>query len=121
MYNDMAARIAAVVMAIGFNILYFSKLILGYNGMPRRYYDYLPQYQPLQTVATVGSWILISGLAVMGVNLLIALRKGKIAPNNPWDAVTLEWKTSSPPPFENFLELPQVDAGAYEGYKTDLA
>jgi cytochrome c oxidase subunit I len=121
LYNENMARFSAAVMGIGFNVFYFPKLILGYMGMPRRYYDYLPQYQPLQTLATVGSWILVLGLILMAANLIAALFRGKKAPDNPWQAVTLEWQTSSPPPHNNFAKLPQVTGGAYEGYKTDLA
>ncbi len=120
LYHDALASFAALVMMLGFTVLYFPKFILGLEGMPRRYYDYLPQYQPLQTLSTVGSWILAIGLLIMTANLLLALRRGKKADSNPWGAVTLEWKTSSPPPFENFTNLPKVSAGAYAGYRTDL-
>lgn len=121
LYNENRARFAAAVMGIGFTWFYFPKLILGYMGMPRRYYDYLPQYQPLQTLATTGSWVLVLGMILMAINLIAALRRGQKAPANPWGAVTLEWQTASPPPQKNFARLPQVSGGAYAGYKTDLA
>ena len=54
--------------------------ILGYMGMPRRYYDYLPEFQIYHVIATVGSWILALGLLIMAINLLVSLRRGGKAP-----------------------------------------
>ncbi len=102
MYNEKLAKIYWFLMFLGFNILYFSMLILGLMGMPRRYYDYLPKYEPLQFVSTVGSWILVPGILLMFFNLIYHLFKGKKAEANPWGGVTLEWKIPSPPPKENF-------------------
>jgi cytochrome c oxidase subunit 1 len=114
MYRERPAIVAIVTIFIGFNLLYFSMLLVGLQGMPRRYYTYLPRFQPLNISATVGSWIMISGFIILAVNLLYALRYGAKAPPNPWGAATLEWQTSSPPPTENFAEIPRVDAGPYE-------
>jgi cytochrome c oxidase subunit 1 len=88
--------------------------VLGYEGMPRRYYDYLPQYQSLHVAATIGSWILAAGFIVMFVNLYRSLRHGEKAAVNPWGAKTLEWTVSSPPPLENFHEIPTVTKGPYD-------
>jgi cytochrome c oxidase subunit 1 len=87
--------------------------IMGYEGMPRRYFDYLPQFQGLQILSTVGSWILVTGILLMIGNLLYALRKGPKAPANPWGGTTLEWRVPSPPPVENFDEIPVVTGGPY--------
>jgi cytochrome c oxidase subunit I len=114
MYAKKPAYVAWFLTTVGFNLLYFPFLVLGYMGMPRRYYDYLPEYQPLHVIATVGSWILVSGIIVLVVNLLISLRKGAPAPPNPWGAKTLEWTVSSPPPTENFHEIPVVTRGPYD-------
>jgi cytochrome c oxidase subunit 1 len=89
-------------------------LILGWEGMPRRYYDYLPQFHTLQFISTVGSWILITGLLLMLINLIYSLFKGEKAGDNPWGGATLEWQISSPPPAENFEKIPRVDRGPYE-------
>ncbi len=102
MYNEKLAKVYFLLMFTGFNILYFSMLILGVMGMPRRYYDYLPQYEPLQFIATIGSWILVPGIFLMVFNFVYHLFKGKKAPQNPWGGVTLEWTIPSPPPQENF-------------------
>ncbi|MCX8055870.1 MAG: cbb3-type cytochrome c oxidase subunit I, partial [Ignavibacteria bacterium] len=96
MYNEKIAMTAVGILTVGFLMLYFTMFILGYEGMPRRYYDYLPQFQFLHIFATVGSWVLISGLLLMFWNLLYALKKGSPAKANPWNGMTLEWMTSSP-------------------------
>jgi cytochrome c oxidase subunit 1 len=95
-------------------MLYFPFLVLGYLGMPRRYYDYLPEYQPLHVIATVGSWVLVLGVLILVVNLLVSLRRGAPAPANPWGGLTLEWQVSSPPPADNFETIPVVTHGPYD-------
>jgi cytochrome c oxidase subunit I len=115
MYNIKWAKIAFGFLFVGFNALYFPMIILGIMGMPRRYYDYLPQFQPLNIVSTVGSWILFTGLVIMIVNLINGYRKGGIAPRNPWGGVTLEWQTKSPPPLQNFDKEPELsEKGPYD-------
>jgi len=113
MYNRRRAIWAWVVLFLGFNVLYFPMFILGWEGMPRRYYDYLPQFQPLHVISTVGSWIVATGLILMFWNLYSGLRKGQAAPPNPWDGTTLEWSVPSPPPVENFETVPRVTRGPY--------
>ncbi|MGB9771073.1 MAG: cytochrome c oxidase subunit I [Candidatus Kapaibacteriota bacterium] len=114
MYNEKIAIWATPLIFIGFNMLYFTMFILGYLGMPRRYWSYLPEYQTLHIVSTVGSWILVLGLLLMFGNLIYALFKGKPAESNPWGGVTLEWQIPSPPPVENFEKIPVVDHGPYD-------
>lgn len=114
MYNELWAKIAVGVMFVGFNMLYFPMFILGYMGMPRRYYDYLPEYEGLHILSTVGSWVLIAGLAIMIINLIKAARSPKNAPMNPWGGITLEWQVPSPPPLENFREIPEIKHGPYD-------
>jgi len=81
--------------------------------MPRRFFDYPARYFSGHLVATVGSWLLALGLAVLLGNLLRALGRGAPAPADPWGGTTLEWQTSSPPPPENFREIPVVTRGPY--------
>jgi cytochrome c oxidase subunit 1 len=114
MYNTKVANTALAIMVIGFNMLYFTFFILGYLGMPRRYYDYLPEFQGLHQFATVGSWVLIAGILLMLGNLFVALRKGEKASANPWGGMTLEWTIPSPPPLTNFEKIPTVKYGPYE-------
>jgi cytochrome c oxidase subunit 1 len=114
MVKTKPAIAAWFLTTVGFNVLYFPFFILGYLGMPRRYYDYLPEYQTLHVISTVGSWILVAGILVMLINLLVSLRKGERASANPWGAATLEWTVASPPPLENFAEIPTVTKGPYD-------
>ena len=108
MYNEFWARISFVLVFVGFNVTFFPQFILGFMGMPRRYHDYAPVYQPLNQLSTIGSWMIGLGFVLVFYVLVQALLKGKKAPENPWGAVTLEWKTSSPPPHENFHKAPSV-------------
>jgi cytochrome c oxidase subunit 1 len=114
MYLEKPAVWAWALMTIGFNGLYMPMHILGLMGMPRRYYDYLPEFAPLQMVATVGSWVLIAGILLMVINLLVSLKRGKKAPANPWGGATLEWTVPSPPPMENFETIPTITKGPYD-------
>ena len=114
MYNEKTAMIACWIFVIGFNVLYFPMFIMGYLGMPRRYYDYLPEFEPYQIISTIGSWIMVTGIIIMFVNLFRGLRNGPKAPKNPWGGTTLEWTVPSPPPLENFDEIPVVTRGPYE-------
>jgi cytochrome c oxidase subunit 1 len=113
MYNERRAKAAWAFLFVGFNTLYFPLFILGWQGMPRRYYDYLPRFQGPNVVSTVGSWILATGILLTLYNLLTAIRKGAPAPDDPWGGTTLEWKTTSPPPVENFTTPPVVTTGPY--------
>jgi len=114
MYNEKRARTAWGLIMIGFNTLYFPMLVLGIMGMPRRYHDYLPQFQVPHFISTVGSWILVGGILLMIYNLWRGARSGSPAPANPWGASTLEWQASSPPPQFNFAKPPVVTHGPYE-------
>jgi len=114
MYRRRPAVLSWILTTVGFNMLYMPFFFLGYMGMPRRYYDYLPQYQGLHVVATVGSWILVLGILIMIGNLLYGLRRGPVASSNPWGGKTLEWSIASPPPAENFATIPSVTTGPYD-------
>jgi cytochrome c oxidase subunit 1 len=113
-YAEKPAVVAWALMFVGFNITYFTMMVLGMEGMPRRYYDYLPEFATLNLVSTIGSWILVSGLALMLVNLFRGLLKGETIGRNPWGAATLEWTIPTPPPTENFEEEPVVTHGPYD-------
>lgn len=114
MYNIKLASYSAAFFFFSFNLLYFPKFILGYQGMPRRYYDYLPQFTTLQVISTVGSWFMFATILLIFGNLIHGLFKGKKASSNPWGGVTLEWHVASPPPLENFDEIPTVTHEPYD-------
>ena len=109
MYNKVVANVAFVMLFIGFNTLYFPMLVVGLMGMPRRYYDYLPEFHLPNMISTYGSWILATGILLMVGNLIAGFyRKGPKVGRNPWNGITLEWQTLSPPPLENFDRMPQL-------------
>ena len=93
---------------------FFTQFILGSQGMPRRYYNYLDQFQPLHAFSSYGSFILGLGFVVMFFYLVHSLFKGKIAGPNPWGGLTLEWTVPSPPPKHNFDEIPEITHGPYD-------
>ena len=121
MYNRVRATVAFTLLFVGFNVTYFPMLILGLQGMPRRYHDYLPEFHTLNMVSTFGSWIMITGLIIMIVNLVIATKKGKPAGNNPWGGITLEWQTTSPPPLHNFDKMPELPEGGPYNYPNAMS
>jgi len=115
MYNQKVAKVAFWILFTGFNVLYFPMFIMGWLGMPRRYYDYLPEFHIYHFISTIGSWILITGLIIMFTNLIHSLKKGKIVTEkNIWGGETLEWKVSTPPPLENFEHIPTITEAPYE-------
>ena len=114
MYNETLGNIACLTAFIGFNMTFMSQFVLGTQGMPRRYYSYLDQFQPLHAFSSVGSYVLGLGFLMTAICLVSSLKSGAKASDNPWGGTTLEWQTSSPPPLENFEEPPVVTAGPYD-------
>ena len=119
MYSEKLAKIAWLIMFVGFNILYFPMFLMGWQGMPRRYYDYLPQFHPYHLVSTIGSWILVTGIILMVGNLIYAYFRGKEAPQDPWGGATLEWRIPSPPPALNFVGEVPVPKAPYDFSKVE--
>ena len=115
MYPDAWARVAAVIIFVGFNLTFFPQFILGYLGMPRRYAVYPPEFQTLNVVSTAGATILGLGYVIPLIYLAWSVRYGAPAGDNPWKATGLEWTTSSPPITHNFEETPVVTEEPY-GY-----
>jgi cytochrome c oxidase subunit 1 len=113
MYSNRLANIAWGILFAGFNLLYFPLFIIGIQGMPRRYFDYLPQFQTGHFISTIGAFILFTGLILMVYNLVYHIKRGAIAPANPWKGVTLEWQIPSPPSHENFEEIPEITTQPY--------
>jgi cytochrome c oxidase subunit 1 len=87
---------------------------LGYEGMPRRYYDYDEIFHLGNIYSTMGACIMYAGLGIIITNLVVSLKNKATAPSNPWGGVTLEWTIPSPPPVENFEEVPVVTKKSYQ-------
>jgi len=114
MYSEKWGRIATALVFTGFNMTFFSQFIMGSRGMPRRYFNYLDQYQPIHAFSTYGSWVLGTGLFMTAIYLLASLKYGPLAPDNPWGGTTMEWQTSSPPIAHNFEEQPVLEHEPYD-------
>lgn len=115
MYSDLWARIAAVIIFLGFNLTFFPQFLLGYLGMPRRYHTYHEEWQTLNVLSTAGASILAIGFLTFFGVLLHSLIAGKKATQNPWKAHGLEWTAAATPPIaHNFLEDPVVRGEAYD-------
>ena len=114
MYSEFWGKISAMLVFVGFNLTFFPQFILGYLGMPRRYASYPPEFQVLNIFSTAGASVLGVGMLMPVIYLVHSLFKGKPAGDNPWLLPGLEWRTSSPPPTENFEVMPVVTWEAYE-------
>jgi cytochrome c oxidase subunit 1 len=106
MYSEKWGAIGAALVFIGFNATFFVQFIMGSQGMPRRYYDYVPEYYIYHLISSIGSYILAIGFVVMAIYLVHSLFRGRRAPANPWGGASLEWTCGSPPPYYNFHTPP---------------
>jgi cytochrome c oxidase subunit I len=115
MYPEGWGRLAALLVFVGFNLTFFPQFVLGYMGMPRRYWDYshMPEFQILNVLSTAGATVLAVGYLLPMIYFLWSMRYGKPAPANPWNAAGLEWMIPSPPTTYNFDEQPVVTWEAY--------
>jgi cytochrome c oxidase subunit 1 len=114
MYNETVSKFAFAGLFFGFNLTFIPQFILGMDGMPRRYYDYPVQYQTLHTISTIGAYLNGFGYTFALINLLWTALFGKVkAPRNPYNSLSLEWQTQSPPIHENFAEIPVVTEEPY--------
>jgi cytochrome c oxidase subunit 1 len=120
MYNEVVGKITWVLVFVGFNATFLPQFVLGMQGMPRRYFDYLPMFESLHHASTIGAYINALGYSAALLNLLWAAIFSKVkAPSNPYRSLSLEWQTQSPPIVENFEETPVVTEWTY-GYGTPV-
>ena len=96
---------------VGMNLTFFPMHFVGMNGMPRRIYTYGEEFGwgLLNMLSSLGYIVLFIGMLLFVINLIQSLRNGRAAGHDPWDAPTLEWSISSPPPIYNFAEIPRVE------------
>lgn len=121
LYNERWGQITAMLMFLGFNFTFFPQFILGYLGMPRRYHAYLPEFQVWHVLSSAGAVILAAAYILPLGYLGWSLFHGERAGPNPWDALGLEWETSSPPPEYNFTSPPRVTPVPYDYHPEDEA
>jgi cytochrome c oxidase subunit 1 len=114
MYPETISKLAAVTTFIGFNLTFLPQFVLGYLGLPRRYAAYPPEFQVLNVLSTAGATVLGFGYMLPLLYLAWSLKYGAIAGSNPWQATGLEWQIASPPPTENFTEIPIMDHEVYD-------
>jgi cytochrome c oxidase subunit 1/cytochrome c oxidase subunit I+III len=110
--SDTLGKLAFWLMFTGFNLAFFPMHISGLLGMPRRVYTYQAGlgWDALNLLSTIGAFVFALAVLVFMIDVLWSLRFGKPAGNNPWNAATLEWATSSPPPVYNFRIIPAVQS-----------
>jgi len=110
MLDERMGRWNFWTMLVGFNLGFFPMHISGLLGMPRRIYTYADGmgWDWLNLITTVGSFVFAVGVLIFIVNVVVSYRRGRVAGDNPWDAPTLEWATTSPPPPYNFVVIPTV-------------
>ena len=101
-----SGRISCIIIFIGFNATFFVQFVMGSQGMPRRYFNYEPEFYIYHLISSLGSYFMAIGFLISAAVFLHSLFRGKPAPANPWGSNSLEWHTSSPPPTENFEKTP---------------
>jgi len=116
MYNETIGKITWVLVFVGLNLTFLPQFVLGMEGMPRRYFDYPPEFESLHQLSTIGAFVNGIGYSSALLNLLYAFFFSKHkAPANPYGSLSLEWQTQSPPIHDNFETIPEVTDWTY-GY-----
>jgi len=113
LFSQRWGNLGAVLVFLGFNLTFFAQFVMGAKGMPRRYFNYPPEFEIYHQISTVGSYVLAIGLFTAGGVLLHSLLAGRRAPANPWGGATLEWQAASPPIHHNF-DRPLVLTDPYD-------
>ncbi|MDZ7718864.1 MAG: cytochrome c oxidase subunit I [Balneolaceae bacterium] len=117
MYSEFWGKIVAAIIFVGFNMTFLPQFIMGSQGMPRRYFNYIDQFQPFHQFSTMGAYVMGVGFLIMAAYLLHSLLRGEKAPSNPWNSRALEWQASSPPDLHNFEHTPVIINGPYDYHK----
>ncbi len=106
MYNDFLGRVGCFLVFTGFNLTFFPQFVMGARGMPRRYASYDPEFQIFHQWSTIGAFILGFGILLSFGVLVYAAFRGQKCSGNPFRAASIEWQSSSPPDFHNFVHQP---------------
>jgi cytochrome c oxidase subunit 1 len=110
MMSEALGKVAFWMIFLGFQLAFFPMHIAGLMGMPRRVYTY-PAGMGLELpnlLSSIGGFVVAGAVLVFVINMVLSIRRGPIAPPNPWDAPSLEWAASSPPRPYNFAHIPVV-------------
>lgn len=117
MFNETLGKWSCLLVFLGFNITFLPQFVMGSQGMPRRYFNYIDQFQPFHQVSTIGAFVLGIGFLMVFYNLIKSLYTGEKASANPWGSRALEWQVASPAPPHNFDYIPVVVHGPYDYHK----
>ena len=110
MLHEGLGRLHCALTFVGFNLCFGPQHWLGLNGMPRRVAEYDPQFTLINQISSVGALLMAMSTLPFLWNVVQSAIKGPLAGDNPWNALTPEWLTSSPPPVENWIgEAPLVE------------
>lgn len=126
MYDEHIGLFTAFVIFVSFNTTFFPQFIMGSRGLPRQYFNYPIEFEVLQRISTIGAASLALGFCLIPIYLIHSLMRGQNAPTNPWGGASLDWRCTSPPPFNNFdPEWTPIAGAPYEydelEYDADLA
>ncbi len=114
MLNEFWGRVHFVLTYVGFTVTFLPMHALGMQGMPRRVAMYDPKFTTINVICTVGAYMLAVSTIPFIINVIWSWRYGPKAGDNPWQALSLEWMTTSPPPIENFEGIPVLATGPYD-------
>ncbi|NOG50231.1 MAG: cytochrome c oxidase subunit I [Chloroflexi bacterium] len=120
MMNEFWGRVHFAITYVAFFFTFFPMHLAGMQGMPRRVAEYAPEFQTLNVIISISAFVLGISTFIILANMIWAIYRGKVAGPNPWRALTLEWRTSSPPPAYNFKGTPIPFDDPY-GYGTEAA
>lgn len=114
MFSEKAGVPISIFAFLAYNLTFIPQFVAGHRGMPRRYHEYLPQFEEMMRLSSIGSFLFGLSLFLVLFNLIHSLVKGEKASQNPWDGLSLEWETATPPIEHNFHGQPICTAGPYE-------
>ena len=118
MYNTKITAWLWGLLFVGFNFAFIPQFFLGFEGMPRRYYDYLPHFQSWHVISTIGAWLNGWSYILILSHLLWSAFRGKKAKANPWNSLSMEWRAPMPPPTTNFPKILEFPDSIYD-YATE--
>jgi len=106
MYPEKLGQLCSIGVFVGFNTTFLPQFVMGSRGMPRRYWDYDPEFTIFHRISTVGAFILGISMFTVVMYLMWSLKNGKKAAQNPWGGTSLEWSAPTPPTLYNFSSPP---------------